>query len=293
MVALQGAAGGLHENVWLSSLLLCLMDVSGVANMAAWLPIYVTLPVLQRVMMNMRRRERRQTKIWVDAGWKFQRIYYGALFALLTEGLIDGEILRCSGGNGSTVVEDWYSDAFLVAVSLGFLKNCIPSLSSFSRVSLCMWSRNAMTDTEFRDLMGVLPRFMENPTALLEKMWYMAGYWRLMRHCCYCRYGAAWKKPTTFWVINMDWEDPLMCYKRGEQCEARRLNEGVHPVCIGGDANHSMADKWHVPFDLCLCLLRQMRKRRVGGRWFLTLFGGAGSFDRPCDVCFTSKPRLE
>ena len=42
VVALQGAAGGLHENVWLSSLLLCLMDVSGVANMVAWLPIYVT-----------------------------------------------------------------------------------------------------------------------------------------------------------------------------------------------------------------------------------------------------------
>ena len=27
-----------------------------------------------------------------------------------------------------------------------------------------------------------------------------------------------------------------------------------------------------------------MKKRRVSGQWFLTLFGGAGSFDRPCAV---------
>jgi hypothetical protein len=282
-VVLQGT-GEFHGNKWLNSLMLCLLNMSGMAGTAAWLPIFVTVPVIQQAMMNMRRRQLEQTLIWRNAGWCYRRVFYGALFALLAEEMVDGEVFRYAGGRGArhAIVEDWHVDAQFVAVSLGFLSQAVPSLGCLSRVRLCMGVRRAMSLDEFSDLLTILPRFLENPTALLEKMWYMADYWRLMRHCCYCRYGASWKKPTTFWIANFSWEDPLMCTKNGEQCDARKMNDGVHPVRLGGDSNHSMADKWHVPFDLCMDLLRRMKKQRPYGRWFLTLFGGAGSFDRPC-----------
>ena len=63
-----------------------------------------------------------------------------------------------------------------------------------------------------------------------------------------------------------------MCTKNGEQCDARKMNDGVHPVRLGGDSNHSMADKWHVPFDLCMDLLRRMKKQRPYGRYLNYLY---------------------
>ena len=43
-----------------------------------------------------------------------------------------------------------------------------------------------------------------------------------------------------------------------------------------------MAQKRSVPFELCLEMLQCMLAARPGGRWFMTLFGGQGSFDRAC-----------
>jgi hypothetical protein len=83
-VVLQGT-GEFHGNKWLNSLMLCLLNMSGMAGTAAWLPIFVTVPVIQQAMMNMRRRQLEQTLIWRNAGWCYRRVFYGALFVLLAE----------------------------------------------------------------------------------------------------------------------------------------------------------------------------------------------------------------
>ena len=49
----QGPGGRLHSNPWLESMLLCLLDVSGVAQVAAWLPIHVTTQAIAHAVKNM------------------------------------------------------------------------------------------------------------------------------------------------------------------------------------------------------------------------------------------------
>lgn len=110
---------------------------------------------------------------------------------------------------------------------------------------------------------------------------FMQDYYQLLHHCCYCRYGAAWRKPTSFWIRNFTWADPLMCTPSGGVCDAVRRH-GAHGDRVGGSASHSMQEKWHVPHRLCVELLTCMKQVRPNATWFITLFGGAASFTAPC-----------
>jgi hypothetical protein len=56
-----------------------------------------------------------------------------------------------------------------------------------------------------------VPRFIENPTAFMEKMWYLQDFLPLVHHCCYCRYGDKYRKPTTYWISGFRWARPLVC----------------------------------------------------------------------------------
>jgi len=230
----------------------------------------------------MRRREVGVMRVWAEDGWTYFQVFYAALYTLLVNGLIHGEVRRMIGGAGAfhSVDHVWLIDAGLAATELGFVVYTgVPRLSLLCTASSCL-TFVAPDASVVEAVLLVLPCFMENPTAYLEKMWYMQDYCMLLHHCCYCRYGAGWRKATTFWLRNFVWHSPLRCTAATPCDHVAEL--GYHPLVIGGNSNHSMADKWHVPYSLCVELLRCMLAVRPSATWFLTLFGGAGSFDLPC-----------
>ena len=190
-VALKRQGGGLHSNPWLESMLLCLLDVSGVAQVAAWLPIYVTTQTIAQAMKNMRRRQPRLQAQWKAAGHDFSKYFYGGLYALLCEGLVRGEVRRMIGGRGGAhcLNEGWMEESKQAAVEMGFL----PAGGVLSLVGLCSLQRAQVevygNPGHIQALLSVLPCFLENPTAILERMWYMQDFEHLRHHCCYCRYG--------------------------------------------------------------------------------------------------------
>ena len=75
------------------------------------------------------------------------------------------------------------------AVEMGFL----PTGGVLSLVGLCSLQRAQVeaygNPGHIQALLLVLPCFLENPTAILERMWYMQDFEHLRHHCCYCRYG--------------------------------------------------------------------------------------------------------
>ena len=193
----QGSSqwGRLHDNVYMESLLLCLMDVSGVAEMAAWLPIHVTRAAIAQAMKNMRRRQVKKLVEWKAQGYDFQQIFYGALYALLEGGLIAGEVRRVRGGHSPSgplhhLCGSWMAESQPVAAALGFVAG--PAVASLSQLCTMQLAQVEVYGTpgDIKALLAVLPCLLENPTAMLEKMWYMQDCKHLAHHCCYCRYGA-------------------------------------------------------------------------------------------------------
>jgi hypothetical protein len=291
---LGGPANRFHANCWLNSLILCLVNVCNVGKMLSWLPLHVRYEDCQAAQVNMRRRQIATTKAWLGQGWKFGELFYAGLYALLFEDLVRGEVRRVFGGDphgseGKMLNRRWFERSHTNAINLGFLPQAtFPTLATLCHLQLGMQDTHCPpcgSCEGLADLLLELPRFMENPTAYLEKMWYMQDYAALVHHCCYCKYGAPWRKPTTFWIRKFDWPNPSMCNSTDGHCTTV-LEAGSHSERIGGGDHHSMQQKWHVPFQLCVELLQGMRLARPVGRspatWFLTLFGGAGSFNRPC-----------
>ena len=92
----------------------------------------------------------------------------------------------------------------------------------------------------------------------------------------------------------------MQCSQADGYCDAV-LECGRHSELVSD--GHSMQEKWHVPYSLCLELLQCMGRVKPGATWFLTIFGvcmpgwwgwpavtcvchptagGAGSFTAPC-----------
>lgn len=77
-----------------------------------------------------------------------------------------------------------------------------------------------------------------------------------------------------------------MCGAYGAYCDS--IQEAVdngdpspqHPHSLSGNQGFTMQEKWHVPSDLCLDLLRAMVRSRdedtPPASWYLSLFAGAG-----------------
>ena len=269
-----------HPNCFVNSLMLCLMNVCGVANCVGWVPIHVCYDNLQVAMRQMRNRERETSTWWMGMGYKFADIFYASLLTLFCAGLVRGEVRRLAGhrGTGTRMLMDWFQVSARVAVALELMPSPMLDLGV-----LCLLQLSCYVDAPVFDSTTILlrvPRFIENPTAFMEKMWYLQDFMPLVHHCCYCRYGDKYRKPTTYWLSGFSWPNRLMCTAT-TPCEHFAAN-GCHAERIGGSMSHSMAQKWSVPFELCLEMLQCMLAARPGGRWFMTLFGGQGSFDRAC-----------
>jgi hypothetical protein len=276
------APGRYHPDAFVNSLMLCLMNVCEVAHCVGWVPIHVNYAAVQASLKLMRNREREASAWWMGMGYCFADIFYAALLVLLCDGLIRGEVRRMvghGGPGGRHVVSNWFQASARVAVGLGLLSSPMLELGL-----LCLVQLSCHVDAPIFDpaTFGVasVPRFIENPTAFMEKMWYLQDFMPLIHHCCYCRYGDSYRKPSTYWLSGFTWPKPLMCTPTCP-CDYSAVH-GCHAEKIGGSVSHSMAQKWSVPFELCLELLQCMLAVRPGGRWFLTLFGGQGSFDRAC-----------
>jgi hypothetical protein len=270
-----------HPNAFVNSLMLCLLNVCNVAHCVGWVPIYVNYSSVTAAMRLMRNREKATSTWWMGMGYRFADFFYASLLVLVCGGLVRGEVRRMMGhrGEGSRVMSTWFYSSALVATNLGLLESPLLDLGV-----LCVLQLSCYVDMPVMlDLTAVsvdVPRFIENPTAFMEKMWYLQDFLPLVHHCCYCRYGDKYRKPTTYWISGFRWAHPLVCTP-SSPCEHFAAH-GCHAERIGGDTSHSMAQKWSVPFELCLELLQCMVAARPSGRWFITLFGGQGSFDRAC-----------
>ena len=152
----QGSSqrGRLHDNVYLESLLLCLMDVSGVAEMAAWLPIHVTRAAIAQAMKNMRRRQVKKLAEWKAQGYEFQQIFYGALYALLEGGLIAGEVRRGRGTSGPRIAQSAAQRHRLVLAHPGFPQQPKEQLQ---------WRTRRKLKSGCRDHRAVSRRFRRSP----------------------------------------------------------------------------------------------------------------------------------
>ena len=84
--------------------------------------------------------------------------------------------------------------------------------------------------------------------------------------------GAEVKKPTTLWIRNFEWRQPLMCNSADGYCDAV-IEHGGHLQLVSYQG--SLAEKWVVPYNLCLELLQCMQHVKQGATWFLTIFGSA------------------
>jgi hypothetical protein len=283
MTALSGLV--YHRCAFVNSLMLCLINVCGVSLSIGWLPLFVTGNSISAAMVNMRRRETASMRSYAEEGWSYAQVYWAAIWTLYSSGCIDGEVRRMSAGHDSSPIPDWYVESAADAFTLEFLQSVVfPSLSSLCRIAISLDGGVGMWQFDPDFLSDVLPTCMENPRGHLENMWCMAEFSGLIVGCTYCHYGARWMKPTTFWIQNFSWDDALYC---SAACPCPHLQEGgatTHPERIGGSIGHGMAEKWHIPFDLCTRLLQAMLLARPGATWYLTLFGGAGSMDLPCKL---------
>ena len=113
-------------------------------------------------------------------------------------------------GEGSRVMSTWFYSSALVASNLGLLDSPLLDLGV-----LCVLQLSCYVDMPVMlDLTAVsvdVPRFIENPTAFMGKMWHLQGFLPLVHHCCYCRYGDKYRKPTTYWISGFRWAHPLVC----------------------------------------------------------------------------------
>ena len=122
------------------------------------------------------------------------------LLTLFWTGLIRGEVRRLAGhrGTGTRMLMDWCQVSARVAVGLGLMPSPMLDLGV-----VCLLQLSCYVDAPAFDSTTVLlrvPRFIENPTAFMEKMWRLQDFMPLVHHCCYCRHGDKHRKPTTHWL---------------------------------------------------------------------------------------------
>jgi hypothetical protein len=267
------------------------LAVSCNANSDAFLgPLYVTYDNIRKAMKSLRTNLGKKVKEWSQR-IAFCDVFYAALFTLVHCQKIAGEVIRCTGRVNSRPILDWFQASHGHAVQLGFLEPGPTNLQDVSRFVTYTSTYRLMVHfdgAEFDRILSSLPTFVENPEAIMHKMWFLQKYRHLLQSTTYCMYGARWKKPTVFWVNNFTWTPLLQCGLGNVTCDwlkGKRSNK--HPDLVtGSSTNHTMAEKWWIPHKLCIDILRNMLKARPASMsmptYYVSLFAGAGSFDEPC-----------
>jgi hypothetical protein len=242
-------------------------------------PLYVTYEALQSSLRSTRTHWRKKVALW-GQGEFFCEIFYAAVLSLACNGWISGQLMRRINNCTSTPQPAWFQHSFPLMLKLGlggatFLGSnhnaCNNTLSLMMASHLtCCATLEILPPTceEMKQQVALLPSFVENPNALMPKMWYLQQYQHLLHECTYCMYQARWKKPTVFWVHNFQWEPHPQCGKGGVKCQhLLESNETRHPDSVGGEEGHTMTEKWSVPSKLCNELLDCIRTKRPNATW--------------------------
>jgi hypothetical protein len=263
------------------------------ANSDAFMgPLHVTHANIKSAMKSLRTNWGKKVREW-SQGIKFCDVFYAALFTLAHRQKISGELMRCTGRVNSTPIPNWFRLSHKHAVKLGFVETGPMNLQDVLHLSACASSHIGLVvpnsdKGDFGFIISTLPTFIENPNAMMHKMWFVQQYRHLIRSTTYCMYEARWKKPTVFWVNNFTWTPLPPCGSNNVRCDwLKDKRSSKHPELLTGAKNHTMLEKWWVPHKLCLDILNNMLEVRPTSlptpTYYVSLFAGAGSFDRACE----------
>lgn len=101
--------------------------------------------------------------------------------------------------------------------------------------------------------------YIENPMAMMRKMYYMKGMDRTT--VTYCSYGDTRMKPTDIWSNNIrdmfnpnGWQPRPMCYNGNTKCQHEPAPRGSKTGTQGLKGNY---ERSKVPYELCKEILEQ------------------------------------
>ena len=268
------------QQLFLNEVMRGLLVACKVENDGAITPLYVTYGALQSCLRCTRTHWSKKVALWGQES-KFCDIFYAAVLSLACNGWISGQLVRRINNRSSTPQPAWFQHSLPLMLKLGlggaaFHENnhtaCSNTLSLMLVCHLtCCATLNILPFTceEMKQQVALLPSFVENPNALMPKMWYLQKYQHLLHECTYCMYQARWKKPTCFWVHNFQWEPRPQCGKGGVKCRhLLESNETKHPDSVSGEEGHTMVEKWSLPTELCVELLDSMRVKQPDATWY-------------------------
>jgi hypothetical protein len=273
------------QQQFLNEVMRSLLIACKVAHDGAIIPLYVTYEALQSCSRCTRTHWGKKVALWSE-GSPFCEVFYAAVLSLACDGYISGQLMRRSINRLPTPQPAWFQHSMPLMLKLGldgaaFSGSNVPgacdnvlSLTMMSHLTSCA-TLNILpfTSEELKQQVALLPSFVENPNALMPKMWYLQQYQHLLHECTYCMYQAMWKKPTCFWIHNFRWEPRPQCGKSGVKCQhLLKNNETRHPDSISGDEGHTMAEKWSIPPELCTELLESMRVKQPNSTWWVALW---------------------
>jgi hypothetical protein len=105
--------------------------------------------------------------------------------------------------------------------------------------------------------------YIENPRAMLRKMWFMKGMDRTT--VTYCSYGDTRMKPTDIFSNNIydmfnlnGWHPKGMCWNNNKKCQHEAAPRGSKTGTQGLKDNY---ERSKVPEDLCREILEQTLKK--------------------------------
>jgi hypothetical protein len=271
------------QQQFLNEVMRSLLVACKVAHDSAITPLYVTYEALQSCLRSTRTHWSKRVAIWAG-GLHFCDVFYAAVLSLACDGWISGQLMRRSINRLPTPLPAWFQHSLplMLRLSLGGVAfsgsnahdhaccNNALSLTMISHLTCCA-TLNILpfTSEEMKQQLALLPSFVENPNALMPKMWYLQKYQHLLHECTYCMYQARWKKPTCFWVHNFQWEPRPQCGKGGVKCRhLLESNEAKHPDSVSGEEGHTMVEKWSLPIELCVELLDSMRVKQPDATWY-------------------------
>jgi hypothetical protein len=286
----DGLSPILEVNPFVSRVMASLIVSCGADSAAHLGPLHLTHANIKNAMKSLRTNWGKQVKEW-SQGTDFCDVFYAALFALAHLQKIAGELMRCTGHANSKPIPDWFQSSHKLAVKLGFVESGPVNWQDPSHWASCAISTHGLMvpfdGAEFDRVLSTLPTFIENPEAIMQKMWFLQKYRHLIQPTTYCMYGARWKKPTVFWVNKFTWVPLPPCNSHNMKCDwLKSSSTGRHPDLLTGCENHTMVEKWWIPHKLCLDILKNMLEVRPNSlpvpTYYVSLFAGAGSFDRGC-----------
>lgn len=101
--------------------------------------------------------------------------------------------------------------------------------------------------------------YIENPRAVLRKMWFMQGLNRTT--VTYCSFGDTRMKPTDIWsnniwdMFNLDgWKPRPMCFNGNTKCQHEAAPRGSKTGTQGLKNNH---ERSKMPYELCYEIIKQ------------------------------------